>query len=108
MGAEESRRDSLFTHKLSHNSDPSMEQINWRWRHFETMSAAAWHDILMLRADVFVVEQACPYKDPDHKDPLCWHLTGHQYHRKKQGSAVVGIKNKTLPGYKPFCLMENE
>ena len=41
-----------------------MEQINWRWRHFDTMSAAAWHDILMLRADVFVVEQACAYKDP--------------------------------------------
>ena len=54
-----------------------MEQINWRWRHFDTMSAAAWHDILMLRADVFVVEQACPYKDPDHKDIVSWHLTGH-------------------------------
>ena len=54
-----------------------MEQINWRWRHFDTMSAAAWHNILMLRADVFVVEQACPYKDPDHKDIVSWHLTGH-------------------------------
>lgn len=41
------------------------------------MSAAAWHDILMLRANVFVVEQACAYKDPDQKDIVSWHLTGH-------------------------------
>ena len=53
-----------------------MEQINWRWHHFDTMSTAAWHDILMLRADVFIVEQACPYKDPDLKDRVSWHLPG--------------------------------
>ena len=41
------------------------------------MSAGAWHAILMLRADVFIVEQACPYQDPDRKDPVSWHLTGH-------------------------------
>ena len=44
-----------------------MEEIKWRWRHFDTMSAGAWHDILALRADIFVVEQECPYQDPDRK-----------------------------------------
>ena len=54
-----------------------MEHIKWRWRHFDTMSAAAWHEVLALRSQVFVVEQECAYQDPDPKDPLCWHLTGH-------------------------------
>ena len=55
-----------------------MESITWRWRHFETMSAPQWHEILALRASIFVVEQACPYQDPDRKDTLSWHLAGHR------------------------------
>ena len=50
--------------------------VIWTWRHFELFTAREWHAILKLRAEVFVVEQQCPYSDPDHKDPLCWHLVG--------------------------------
>lgn len=32
--------------------------------------------MLILRARVFVVEQDCPYQDPDHKDPQSYHLWG--------------------------------
>ena len=69
-----------------------MEEIKWRWRHFDTMSAAAWHEVLMLRADIFVVEQACPYQDPDYKDIECWHLTGHM------GDELVATLRVVPPG----------
>lgn len=66
-----------------------MEHIKWRWRHFDTMSAAAWHEVLALRSQVFVVEQECAYQDPDPKDPLCWHLTGHLGDELVAGMRVV-------------------
>ncbi|GAB2988864.1 GNAT family N-acetyltransferase [Amycolatopsis acidiphila] len=34
------------------------------------LTAAQLYDILILRADVFVVEQDCPYLDPDGRDLL--------------------------------------
>lgn len=49
-------------------------QITWRWRHFELFPAADWHQVLKLRAEIFVVEQNCPYCDPDHKDTQSFHL----------------------------------
>ena len=66
-----------------------MEHIKWRWRHFDTMSAAAWHEVLALRSQVFVVEQECAYQDPDPKDPLSWHLTGHLGDELVAGMRVV-------------------
>jgi len=51
--------------------------VQWRWRHFELFTVSEWHEILQLRAKIFVVEQNCPYVDPDHKDPLSWHLVGY-------------------------------
>ena len=69
-----------------------MEHIKWRWRHFDTMSAAAWHEVLALRSQVFVVEQECAYQDPDPKDPLCWHLTGHL------GDELVAVMRVVPPG----------
>ena len=62
---------------LNTASRPKASAIQWRWRHFDLHSAAEWHAILQLRAAIFVVEQDCPYLDPDHKDPLCWHLSGY-------------------------------
>ena len=48
----------------------------WRFRHFDSFETAEWHAVLQLRARVFIVEQDCPYLDPDQKDPKCWHLEG--------------------------------
>tara|TARA_B110000503_G_scaffold141790_1_gene236383 strand:+ start:1885 stop:2355 length:471 start_codon:yes stop_codon:yes gene_type:complete len=48
--------------------------ITWRWRHFDNFDVRDWHKVLQLRAKVFVVEQNCPYLDPDNKDPGSWHL----------------------------------
>jgi ElaA protein len=41
---------------------------------FEELSAYEWHEVLGLRAEVFVVEQNCAYKDPDEKDPKALHV----------------------------------
>ncbi len=38
-------------------------------RQFDQLSVAELYDILRLRAEVFVVEQNCPYLDPDGRDP---------------------------------------
>ena len=51
-------------------------RLQWRFRHFDLYSAREWHAMLKLRAGIFVVEQGCPYLDPDAKDPHCWHLEG--------------------------------
>lgn len=37
-------------------------------RRFAELSAADLYDVLCLRSSVFVVEQACPYLDPDGRD----------------------------------------
>lgn len=54
----------------------ALANVTWQWQHFDQLSAGEWHPLLQLRASVFVVEQDCPYSDPDHKDPKCWHLSG--------------------------------
>ena len=44
---------------------------------FEKLSVYELYDIMALRAEVFVVEQNCPYQDADGKDLDGWHLLGH-------------------------------
>jgi len=41
---------------------------------FQDLSARGLYDLLRLRQDVFVVEQACPYGDIDGRDPDAVHL----------------------------------
>ncbi|WP_018830460.1 GNAT family N-acetyltransferase [Salinispora tropica] len=40
----------------------------FRTASFADLSARAFHDLLRLRVDVFVVEQACPYPELDGRD----------------------------------------
>ena len=41
---------------------------------FEDLTVNELYSLLKLRAEVFVVEQNCPYLDPDGKDEQSWHL----------------------------------
>lgn len=50
--------------------------VKWLCSEFESLSTAELYDILRLRAEVFVVEQECPYQDLDNKDQLAFHLLG--------------------------------
>ena len=45
---------------------------------FSTLSTLELYDFLKLRAEVFIVEQNCPYQDCDDKDKLAIHLMGYE------------------------------
>ncbi|WP_244492658.1 GNAT family N-acetyltransferase [Aureimonas sp. AU22] len=48
--------------------------VDWRWSRIEDMSGAEVHDLLKLRQDVFVVEQACAFPEIDGRDGEALHL----------------------------------
>ena len=41
---------------------------------YEDLSLNELYDIMVLRQEVFVVEQDCPYLDADGKDKIAWHV----------------------------------
>ncbi len=45
---------------------------------FQELELSELYDLLALRCQVFVVEQDCPYLDPDGKDDKAWHVLGHK------------------------------
>lgn len=51
--------------------------INFRCKSFYELTALQLYAILILRQEVFVVEQNCPYLDADGKDLKGWHLMGY-------------------------------
>lgn len=51
--------------------------MNFSAKKFKTLSAYELHNILKLRAAVFVVEQHCAYQDPDDKDAEAIHILGY-------------------------------
>jgi ElaA protein len=51
-------------------------KISWELKSFEELSNTELYTILRLRAEVFIVEQNCPYLDMDGKDQLSFHLMG--------------------------------
>lgn len=48
--------------------------IIWHFKEFDELTTKELYEILQLRAEVFVVEQDCPYNDVDGKDVKCSHL----------------------------------
>ncbi len=65
---------------------------NWRLQKMSEMTALEWHRVLALRAEVFVVEQNCPYQDPDGKDLQSYHLL------MESGEALVAYARLVPPG----------
>lgn len=61
---------------------------------FDGLSAALLYDIMALRAEVFVVEQASPYLDPDGHDQQALHIC------LTEGGALVGYSRLLAPGVK--------
>ena len=54
--------------------------IAWIYKTWEALTKEELYQILNLRSEVFVVEQNCPYLDPDGKDKTSNHLLG--YYKK--------------------------
>jgi ElaA protein len=63
------------------------------WRSFDALTARELHDLLKLRADVFVVEQACIFPDIDGRDPEASHLLLHQ----ESGGPLAGTLRLFAP-----------
>jgi ElaA protein len=53
-----------------------MNALDWRLARFADLTPQQLHDVYRLRAEVFVVEQTCPFQDIDGVDPQSWHLRG--------------------------------
>lgn len=53
------------------------DKIRWEVDRFEDLDIYKLYNLLHLRADVFVVEQNCPYLDVDNKDQKALHLQGY-------------------------------
>ena len=51
--------------------------IEWRFKTFEGLTKTELHEMIILRQQVFVVEQDCPYQDADEKDKDSHHLMGY-------------------------------
>ena len=45
----------------------------WQWKPFDALSGAEVYAMLKLRSEIFVLEQECPYLDPDGLDTQAWH-----------------------------------
>ena len=54
--------------------------MNWSLKPWSALSTDELYDLLALRAEVFVVEQTCPFQDLDGLDRRegVWHLMGWQ------------------------------
>ena len=50
--------------------------LTWQFSRFDDLSLHDWYAVATLRADVFVVEQNCPFQDHDGADQDSWHLLG--------------------------------
>lgn len=62
--------------------------MQWTWARFDDLRCGDLYDALALRCRVFVVEQDCPYLDPDGLDHAAWHLLG----RDDKGALVSYLR----------------
>lgn len=53
-----------------------MIEIKWQWLPYDEMTKFELYAAMVLRQQVFVVEQNCPYLDADGLDQYSWHLLG--------------------------------
>ena len=74
---------SFWNYPLFFGSD----HINWKFKKFEELTTEELYEILKLRAEVFVVEQDCPYQDLDDKDKYAYHL----FLENEEDSSVIAV-----------------
>lgn len=56
--------------------------IHWELKKFNELTVQELYAIMRLRAEVFIVEQNCPYQDADGKDLKAYHLAGYDENRE--------------------------
>lgn len=73
-----------------------MTELLWCTRTFDALSGAELYEMLQLRSEVFVVEQACAFQDLDGADGVALHLLG----RTTPTGALVAYARCFGPGVK--------
>ena len=69
-----------------------MSDVVWWSAGFDELSPRDVHDVLRLRQDVFIVEQACVFHEIDGRDPLAIHVLG------RRGEQLVAYARVFAPG----------
>ncbi len=66
---------------------------------FNELTLQQLYDIMVLRQEVFVVEQNCPYLDADSNDQKAWHVMGYQNDKLVAYTRLLpkGISYKKYP-----------
>lgn len=80
--------------------DPAGVLMRWTCGRFDTLDAPGLYAVLQLRSEVFVVEQACLYRDIDGLDLAVWHLRGFDEAGALQAYARLvppGLKGEGYP-----------
>lgn len=71
----------------------------WIEKTFEELTTAELYSLLHLRAEVFVVEQQCPYQDVDYADQHAVHIMGYDEQQQLAAYARVfapGIRSRGM------------
>ncbi len=76
----------------------ALPDITWSFLTFSNLSAGELHDILQARADVFVVEQNCAFREIDGYDRAAHHLTGRD--TAASGAPIAAYLRLIPPGVK--------
>jgi uncharacterized protein (TIGR00290 family) len=77
--------------------------IDWQWLTFEQLDGADLYQILALRQQVFILEQACLYPDIDGHDQDALHLLG--WRTGGSGRTLVAYLRCLAPGAKQHQTM---
>ena len=80
---------------------PPHQALHWRCLTFNELTAAELYRALQLRAEVFVVEQACAFQDLDGRDGQALHLLGETTHAT-EGTALLAYA-RLLPAHTAFA-----
>ncbi len=65
-------------------------QLSWKVIPFDSLTRDQLYELMVLRQEIFIVEQDCPYLDADGKDQKSLHLMG--YHEDKLAACARLVK----------------
>ena len=73
----------------------------WKVCSYDDLSKQELHQLMILRQNVFIVEQNCPYKDADNKD-----FNSHHLMRFNENTQIIAYLRIVAPGisYKEVSL----
>ena len=73
--------------------------ISYQSKPYNELGLDELYDILVLRQEVFVVEQDCPYLDADGKDQASYHVSGRDASGKLLSYARIVPKGISYENY---------